>query len=192
MAVEPQRRQSTPLHDAATIRSGISHALHEDEWYNKTVSPRVAACLIGIAPDILENTHMAILFHHTPDGYTITAGTTRQVALESFRQWNDAPDDRSKASFARDAYMSLYRMFQAAHQGVGDVVFAELAEYFVTALAERDDTWMPFLERVKGFGDIPGDADAQIIGEKMADLWSQIPRGMQSSLASYSPERMFK
>lgn len=190
-AAESRTPHPSPIHQAAHVRREIAGALRDGTWYSQPVSSNVVACLLGIDKELLANHHMSILFQNTPQGPVISAGTNRQTAMEAFRTWKTSDDPPSRNTFARDAYMTLYRMFQAAAQSAGDVVFAEVAEFFVTALAESDPTWTPFLERIQGFGDIPGDADMRIVGEKMDELWSQIPPGMRSQLGSFNPRNLF-
>lgn len=191
VVAESARTRRSPISEAARIRGDIIHALHDETWYSQTVSPEVAACMLGISADALNNPHMAILFQPTKDGFEIAAGTTRQTAMEAFRNWSTAPDKRSKNTFARDCYMTLYPVWQGAQSAAGDGVLAEVAEFFVTAMAEDDPSWEPFLARVRGHGDIAGEEDMRLVAGKMDELWRKIPPGMRSSLASYSPDHLF-
>lgn len=194
MTVESARipRGMGLMQQAGAARREISHALQEQRWYSGTISQKVASAMLGISEgDMAQNPHTSILFHITPDGVTVSAGTKRQTAMEAFREWSSSSDDRSQNTFYRDAYMSFYTLFQAAAEAMGDRAYEEVAEFFGRTMAEQDPTWGPFLDRVRGYGDIAGDQDARIIHRKMSELWKKIPPGMQQDLASFSPKHLF-
>ncbi|MFA5136607.1 MAG: hypothetical protein WC489_04400 [Patescibacteria group bacterium] len=187
-------RAKNPFDAAAAIRGQMTTALREDQWFSEVIPENVAACLVQLPSDIFTHHDFSILLQPAGEGQgvNVAAGATRQVALETFRGWAQSPHTIAKNTFFREAYRSLYRVFQGAAQGAGIEAWSEIAEYFSRVLAEQDEEWTPFLERVALHGDIAGDQDTVIIHQKMQELWDMLSRSARSELASFSPEHLFQ
>jgi hypothetical protein len=194
MAVEARRLTPTPglFQQAAQVRQEMTHALHEQLWFSRKIPTNVAAAMLGVSnAEMAANPHTSFLFTVRPDGVIVSAGKTRQAAMQAFHEWSTADDEPSRNTFNRDAYMAFYTVLQGAAESAGDVAYQEVAEFFGRTLADADPGWESFLARVRVHGDIPDEQDARMMHRKLQQLWHKIPPGMRASMASYSPNHLF-
>lgn len=178
--------------EARLARKGLAQSLREGIPLHQTISTGAASLLLGIRADILENFGYSVLVRRNENGVALSVDDTRETAMEAIRDWSEAPDKKAQGSFAYTTYRTLYGVLQGAQAGMGDVPLDEVSSMFLSALAERDPSWLPYLDQIQGYGGFIGDEEARAVHKKMSTLWQEIPSGLRSgSLASYSPNHLF-
>jgi len=187
---EGRRRLNPSMLSATQVRARITDAASHDQWFTELVTPQAASLILGIPADYLPG--LSIVISGANEFVRISAGTSRFAAQQAFVDWATNPDDRTKGTFARDAYLVLYGLFQAARHGQGTVAFHEISRMFTETLYALDESWKPLVDFARGGGDIAGEADFENVGEKMNDLWSIIPPGMQKENNRYNPTLLFQ
>lgn len=179
------------MQQAREIRHGITAAMRsEKQWFSQPISFGAATMLTGLPLDVITAPGVSLLFQRSGDSdIQVTAGTTRAVVAEAFRGWSQAPDERTRASFLREAYLSMYGLMQAQITGEAPDVLGEMARLYGEALARQDAGWSNIVSGLQT--GISLDGEFRQMSAKMQELWNKIPRGMRQSMASYDPRNMF-
>lgn len=175
---------------AHETRGRMRDALGAGQWFSEELSLPAASFLTGLPVDVLGTPSLSILFQRSGDSdIRVSAGTTRDVVVEAFRGWADAPTPRARNTFLREAYLSMYGLMQAQMSGEAPDVLTEMARLYGKTLAAQDPEWENI---VKGLETgISLDGEFRRMSAKMQELWDRMPREMRQSVASYNPRNMF-
>ncbi|PIV09113.1 hypothetical protein COS31_00255 [Candidatus Roizmanbacteria bacterium CG02_land_8_20_14_3_00_36_15] len=182
------------LERAAQSRKTVTMALKAETPLKLKLSPKDAACFLGIPAAVLERTQLSSLIasEKTRRGSVIhfLAADSEQIALAAIQNWAQDTDPASSAHFQLTSYRYLYRLIQAVSKGIGQREMAGVTGLWLKALEQNEpDIFAGVFDAVAAHGGLDEETVEQI-HQYLIHLWDQIPQELRDKNV-YPPDKLF-
>lgn len=180
----------SPIIKATQTREKIQAAIKTQTPIKMQLSPEISACLFGLPKEAFEKYGFSALIHTQPDGVSLLVADSHQIALEAFRDWQNDQNPEIASQFRKTQYLALYRLIQAIKINQADKTIKGIEGLILKLLEEEDERFKGLTELIAKNKTIP-DEDLKALHLILTQIWETIPLGTRSTIAPFSPERVF-
>ncbi len=175
----------SPIVIATQTRAAVAEAGRKKVDFEITIPESVAALIIGVPKTSL---NLPILVIPLDKQVKISVcSDNRQLALKALSAWSETENSELKSGFLERQYLVMYQFAQRGFTGTAASHLAGEAGLFLDVLREESEIWESILDHATQTGKIE-ETDLKTVGEKMSDLWQQLPPEIRNSNSSFAPE----
>jgi len=184
--------KTSPIHAAQEARDQITQAVERGISLQLSLTSQAGACLLGLPQELLQRYGLNALIKTDKTGVQILVADSKDLALQAFRNWQKDNNPNAQQKFNQTAYLALYRLIQAIKTNQAESLIKEGIEGLILALLEEEDERLNGLSQLIKKGGMVADEDLISLHLILHQIWQNLPKGIQSTIASFTPENVFK